>query len=251
MIILKSQAEIEKMRKADLKVAEILEGLKDMSRPGITTMELEEKAREMTAKSGGKPAFFGYRGYPYYLCVSVNEEVVHGMPSGERRLKEGDIVSLDFGLVYDGFYGDAAISFGIGKISDQATRLLKVTEEALRRAIEAVHVNNRLSDIARAVESHAKANGFSVVRQFVGHGIGRSLHEEPQVPNFGNPNPDFRLREGMVLALEPMINAGSWEVKVTDNGWTAVTVDGSLSAHFEHSVAVTANGPDVLSRLYN
>lgn len=251
MIVLKSKAEIEKMRGADQKVALILKELEDMSGPGITTMDLEEKAKELTEKSGGKPAFFGYRGYPYYLCVSINEEVVHGMPSKKRELKEGDVVSLDFGLIHDGFYGDAAISFGIGGISEGAARLMKVTEEALYRAIEAMRVDNRLSDIARAVETHAEANNFSVVRQFVGHGIGRALHEDPQVPNFGTPHPDFRLREGMVLALEPMINAGTWEVEIVDNGWTAVTVDRRLSAHFEHSVAVTANGPDVLSRLLN
>jgi methionyl aminopeptidase len=248
MIILKSRNEIEKMRVADRKVAETLQELKQISRPGITTMELEEKARHLTEKSGAKPAFFGYRGYPYYLCVSINEEVVHGMPSKKRELKEGDIVSLDFGLTYEGFCGDAAISFGVGKITDQAAKLLRVTEEALARAVEACQVDKRLSDIAHAVQSHAEANDFSVVRQFVGHGIGRAMHEEPQVPNYGTPHPDFRLREGMVLALEPMITIGTWEVKVVDNGWTAVTLDGSLSAHFEHSVAITANGPDVLSK---
>jgi methionyl aminopeptidase len=248
MIVLKSAAEIEKMRKVNQMVAGVLHELKGMSKPGITTMDLEEKAKKLTKSSGAKPAFLGYRGYPHYLCVSVNEEVVHGMPSKKRELKEGDIVSIDFGLIYEEFFGDSAISFNIGNISEEARKLLGVTEEALKRAIQAVKVNNRLSDIARAVESHAEANDFSVVKQFVGHGIGRALHEDPQVPNFGTPKPDSRLREGMVLAIEPMINAGTWEVKVVENGWTAVTVDGRLSAHFEHSVAVSKNGPDVLSR---
>ncbi len=248
MIILKSETEIEKMRRVNQMVAETLHELKKMAAPGMTTMELEERARELTASFHARAAFFGYRGYPYYLCVSINEELVHGMPSPRRELKEGDIVSLDFGLIYDGFFGDSAISFGMGRISDEADRLLRVTEDALESAIQKMQVDNRLSDIAQAIQSHAEANNFSVVRQFVGHGIGRSLHEDPQVPNFGTPHPNFRLREGMVLALEPMINIGTWEVRVLEDGWTAVTVDGKLSAHFEHTVAVRATGPDVLSR---
>jgi methionyl aminopeptidase len=210
-------------------------------------MDLEDKARELTAKSGARPAFFGYRGYPYYLCVSVNEEVVHGMPSKKRELKEGDIVSLDFGLILEEFYGDSAISFGIGRTSEEAERLMAVTEQALEMAIEEVRVNNRLSDIARAVESHAEANNFSVVRQFVGHGIGRSLHEDPQVPNFGPAGQGPLLRSGMVLAIEPMVNAGKGGVKVLEDGWTAVTLDGKPSAHFEHTVAITEKGPQILT----
>ncbi len=249
MIELKSPAEIEKLRRANQVVAETLSELRTMIRPGVSTLELEERARELIRRTRARSAFQGYRGFPCCLCTSLNDEVVHGIPSRERVLKEGDLLSIDFGVELDGWYGDAAFSLGVGRISPEVEKLLRVTAESLTRAIAAMRVGNRLSDLARAVQGHVEAHGFSVVEQFVGHGIGRAMHEEPQVPNFGEPHPDYRLREGMVLALEPMVNAGGPEVKIDADGWTARTVDGSLSAHFEHSVAVTARGPEVLSRL--
>jgi len=249
MIELKSPAEIEKMRRANQVVAEILSEIGTMIRPGISTMDLEERARELVRKNSCRPAFLGYRGFPCSLCTSLNDEVVHGIPSSRRVLREGDLVSLDFGVELGGWYGDAAVSVGVGSVSPEAEKLLRVTAESLERAIAAMRVGNRLSDIAAAVQGHAEQQGFSVVQQFVGHGIGRAMHEEPQVPNFGKPRPDYRLREGMVLALEPMVNAGGPEVEIDEDGWTARTADGSLSAHFEHSVAVTKKGPEVLSRL--
>lgn len=249
MIELKNPGEIEKMRRANQLVAEILQEILAMIKPGVSTMELETQARELLKHTGARSAFFGYRGFPCYLCTSINEEVVHGIPSPRRVLQEGDIISLDFGVELEGWFGDAAVSVGVGRISPEAEKLLRVTREALGRAIAAMRVGNRLSDIARAVQGHVESHGFSVVQQFVGHGIGRAMHEEPQVPNFGKPHPDYRLREGMVLALEPMVNVGGPEVEIAADGWTARTVDGSLSAHFEHSVAVTADGPEVLSRL--
>jgi len=248
MIELKSPADIAKMRRANRLVAGILSDMKTMIRPGISTMDLEERARELLAKSEGRPAFLGYRGYPCCLCASLNDEVVHGIPSRKRVLREGDIISLDFGVVVDGWFGDAAFSVGVGRLAPEAEKLLRVTAEALDRAVAVMRAGRRLSDIARAVQGHVEGHGFSVVTQFVGHGIGRAMHEEPQVPNFGKPRPDYRLREGLVLALEPMVNAGGSEVVLDDDGWTARTADGSLSAHFEHSVAVTADGPEVLSR---
>jgi len=203
-------------------------------------------AEEYIKRHGGIPAFKGYRGYPRSLCVSVNEEVVHGIP-GKRRLKEGDIVSLDLGVLMDGYYGDAAITVPVGKVSELAKKLIKVTEEALYRGIEMARPGNRLSDISHAIQTHVEKAGFSVVREFVGHGIGKQLHEEPQVPNFGPPNRGPRLEPGMVLAIEPMVNTGTWEVRILPNGWTVVTADGGLSAHFEHTVAITDNGPEILS----
>jgi len=249
MIELKSPADLEKMRRANQVVAETLSELRTMIRPGVSTMELEERARELLQKTRARSAFKGYRGFPCCLCASLNDEVVHGIPSRDRVLKEGDLVSLDFGVELEGWYGDAAISLGVGRVSAEVEKLLGVTAAALTRAIAAMQPGNRLSDIARAIEGHVEQNGFSVVQQFVGHGIGRAMHEEPQVPNFGKPHPDYRLREGMVLALEPMVNAGGPEVQIDADGWTARTADGSLSAHFEHSVAVTKRGPEVLSRL--
>ncbi len=248
-IILKTREEIERLRRSNLIVAEILEVLKQHVAPGVSTMELERLTEEEIKKRGAVAAFKGYRGYPYCLCTSVNEEVVHGMPSPKKVLKEGDILSIDFGVVYDGFYGDAAVTLPVGGISDEARRLLRTAQESLELAIEKARPGNRLLDISAAVQSRVEAEGFSVVRDFVGHGIGRSLHEPPQVPNFGVPGMGVRLKEGMVLAIEPMINAGACDVVVLDDGWTAVTADGSLSAHFEHSVAVTEDGPYVLSRL--
>jgi len=248
IIVLKSPAEIEKMRKSNRIVAEVLASIKDVARPGIATIELERLCEEELKKRKVRPAFKGYRGYPYCLCTSVNEEVVHGMPSN-RVLREGDIISVDVGVDCDGYYGDAAITMPIGRISEQASRLIDVTEVALRRAIEKAQVGNRLFDISYAVQSYVEKNGFSVVRAFVGHGIGRDLHEAPQVPNFGTPGRGVRLKAGMVFAIEPMINAGGSDIVILDDGWTAVTKDGSLSAHFEHTIAITENGPCILSKL--
>jgi len=247
-IILKTLEEIETMRRSSLIVAEILLLLKDKVRPGITTLDLERTAEEETRKRKARPAFKGYRDYPYCLCTSVNEQVVHGMPS-KRALKDGDILSIDFGVLYDGFYGDSAITVPVGEVTVDAMRLINVTAESLDRAIEAARVGNRLMDISYAVQGYVEAEGFSVVREFVGHGIGRELHEPPQVPNFGEPGKGMRLKAGMVLAIEPMINMGQGGVRILDDGWTAVTVDGSLSAHFEHTVAITEKGPYVLSRV--
>lgn len=249
MVVLKTPEEIEKMKRPNQIVAGILAELKAICRPGVSTMDLEERSRELTEKFKVKPAFFKYRGYPSYLCASVNEEVVHGIPSRQRILKDGDIISLDFGVIDQGFYGDAALTVEVGKVSEQLKKLLKVSQEALGKAVEQCRPGAHLSDIAQTVQSLAEGNGFSVVRDFVGHGVGRALHEDPQVPNFGVPKPNLKLREGMVLALEPMINIGTWRVKVLSDGWTVVTEDGKPSAHFEHSVAVTGNGPLVLSRL--
>lgn len=247
-IILKSPQEIEKMRRSNQIVAEILAEIKTSARPGVTTRELDELAEALLAKLKAHSAFKGYNGYPAALCTSVNEEVVHGIPSN-RVLKEGDILSLDFGAIYDGFYGDAAITLPIGSISTEAEQLLRVTEEALYLAIDQARPENRLMDISAAIQRHVESHGFSVVRDFVGHGIGKHLHEKPQVPNFGIPGRGVRLKPGMTLAIEPMINAGGCEVMIREDGWTAVTKDRSLSAHFEHSVAVTENGPAILSKL--
>jgi methionyl aminopeptidase len=229
-------------------VAEVLVLLEEMVRPGMTTLELNDKAESEALKYGAKPAFKGYSGYPYSLCCSVNEQVVHGMPS-RKELESGDILSIDFGVLYGGFYGDAAVTLPVGGISAAAARLLKVTEESLYAAIAAAKPANRLSDISFAVQSHVEARGFSVVRDFVGHGIGRGLHESPQIPNYGPPGKGVTLKPGMVLAIEPMINEKGPDVKVLSDGWTAVTCDGGLSAHYEHTVAVTEHGPEILTRL--
>lgn len=247
-IILKTPDEIELMRASSLVVAEVLRFLRDKVSPGATTLDLERLAEAETKRLGARPAFKGYRGYPFCLCTSVNSEIVHGMPSAAKKLKEGDILSIDFGVVMDGFYGDAAITVPVGRVGVEAQRLMSVTEASLEDAIEMARPGNRLSDISAAVQRRVEAEGFSVVRDFVGHGIGRELHEAPQVPNFGIPGRGPRLKAGMVLAIEPMINMGGYGVKVLADGWTAVTADGSLSAHFEHTVAVTENGPYVLSR---
>ncbi|OGP15423.1 MAG: type I methionyl aminopeptidase [Deltaproteobacteria bacterium GWA2_54_12] len=236
------------MRRAGAVVAEVLEVLKGNVRPGATTLDLEKIAEEETIKRKASPAFKGYRGYPFCLCTSVNNEVVHGMPS-KKVLKEGDIVSIDYGALVEGFYGDAAVTVPVGKVSEEAARLVRVTEESLGKAIEAAREGNRLLDISSAVQSHVEPQGFSVVREFVGHGIGRELHEPPQVPNFGIPGRGVKLKTGMVLAIEPMINSGGWAVKILADGWTAVTADGKLSAHFEHTVAITPDGPRVLTMI--
>ena len=248
MIILKSPQEIEKMRAPCRIVAGVLEFLKQMVRPGMTTWALNEKAEKEALRHGATPAFKGYSGYPYTLCCSVNDQVVHGMPC-RRELEVGDILSLDFGVLYNGYYGDAAVTLPVGEISDSAKKLLKVTEESLYAAIAVATPSNRLSDISHAVQSHVELYGFSVVRDFVGHGIGKNLHESPQVPNFGLPGRGIRLRPGMVLAIEPMINEKGPDVKVLDDGWTAVTCDGGLSAHYEHTVAITDHGAEILTKL--
>lgn len=228
---------------------EVLLHLGQFVREGVRTRELEAVCVEKMKGFGRvRPAFKGYHGFPYCLCVSVNDEVVHGMP-GERVVESGDIVSLDFGVVYEGYYGDAAITYGAGEISAEAAKLLAVTEAALHKGIKETCEGNRLHDISSAVQREVESGGYSVVRDFVGHGIGRSLHEDPQIPNFGERNTGVRLKRGMVFAIEPMVNMGGSGVMIKENGWTAVTEDGSLSAHFEHTVAVTAEGPDILSRL--
>ena len=247
MIILKSPGEIERMRVPCQVVADILELLQDEIKPGITTHSLNELAEREARKQRAVPAFKGYSGYPYALCCSINEQVVHGMPSS-RELVDGDILSIDFGVVYDGFYGDAALTVPIGEVSGTARKLLKVTEESLYRAIDAARPGGHLSDISHAVQSYVESYGFSVVHDFVGHGIGRNLHESPQIPNFGPPGRGVRLKPGMVLAIEPMINEKGYDVKILQDGWTAVTVDGGLSAHFEHTVAITENGPEILTK---
>ncbi|MBI4495407.1 MAG: type I methionyl aminopeptidase [Deltaproteobacteria bacterium] len=247
-MILRSPLEIEKLRRSNRIVAEILAEIQSAAGPGVTTRELNDLAESRLVEKGARSAFKGYNGFPAALCTSVNEEVVHGIPS-ERLLRPGDILSLDFGAVYEDYYGDAAITVPIGPISELARRLLRVAEEALRLAIEQARPENRLLDISAAIQRHVESQGFSVVRDFVGHGIGQRLHENPQVPNFGIPGRGPRLRPGMVLAIEPMINAGGPGVRILPDAWTAVTQDGSLSAHFEHTVAITAEGPRVLSQL--
>jgi methionyl aminopeptidase len=249
MIVLKNREEIEKIRTASRCAAEILLSMKEHVKAGIKTAYLEEICEEKVAKMGNvKAAFKGYNGYPFCLCVSVNEEVVHGMPS-DRVLNEGDIVSIDFGIAYDGYYGDTAVTWPVGGAPENARRLLHVTEESLYQGIEQAREGNRLYDISYAVQSHVEHAGYSVVREFVGHGIGRNLHEEPQVPNFGSRGTGVRLKAGMVLAIEPMINEGGSDILIRENGWTAATRDGSLSAHFEHTVAITEKGPEILSLL--
>jgi methionyl aminopeptidase len=247
VIVCRSAAEIERMRAANALVAKVLGELRALVAPGVTTADLDALAEARILEAGARPAFKGYRGYPATICSSVNDEVVHGIPSRQRVLAEGDIVSIDMGVIRDGFYGDSAVTVPVGRVSAQAAALLKVTAESLERAIDQVRVGKRVSDIGHAVQRHVEANGFSVVREFVGHGIGTGLHEEPQIPNFGSPGRGPRLAEGMVLAIEPMVNAGRPGVRVLADGWTAVTRDGSLSAHFEHTVAVTADGPLVLT----
>ncbi|MBU2489947.1 MAG: type I methionyl aminopeptidase [Proteobacteria bacterium] len=246
MVVLKSSWEIAKLEAANQIVAKVLAAVSAQVAPGADTLGLNELAERMCREAGAVPAFLGYRGYPYSLCVSVNQEVVHGFPS-RRKLKSGDIVSMDFGALLDGFYGDSAITVPVGQVSDQAELLLDATRLALEQGIAAAVVGNRLSDIGHAVQSVVEQAGFSVVRKFVGHGIGRELHEEPQIPNYGRPGRGIRLLEGMTLAIEPMVNAGGHDVKVLEDGWTAVTTDGSLSAHFEHTIAILESGPKVLS----
>jgi len=246
MVILKAPEEIEKIRTSSRIVAEILSELESIVKPGVRTIELDHYAEELATRKKVRPAFKGYRGYPFGLCVSVNEEVVHGMPS-KRILKEGDIVSLDYGVFHNDYYGDAAITVPVGKVSEETLRLLQVTKEGLYRGISELKEGNRLGDISAAIQSHVEKAGFSVVRDFVGHGIGKNLHEDPQVPNYGVKGRGILLKKGMVLAIEPMVNAGKYQIKVLKDNWTVITEDGRYSAHFEHSVAITENGPEILS----
>ncbi len=245
---IKSADEIARMREAGRIVAEILDELERAVAPGVSTWDLDALAERLIHAKGAKPAFKGYHGFPSCLCASVNHEVVHGIPSRKRKLAEGDLMKLDFGVVYQGFYGDSARTVPVGKVSAQAQALVDATREALSQAIAAMIPGNRLGDIGHAIQSYVEPRGFSVVRDFVGHGIGRALHEPPQVPNYGSPGSGMRLRPGMVLAVEPMINAGVPQVEVLEDDWTAVTRDGKLSAHFEHTILVTEQGPEILTR---
>lgn len=246
MVILKSKDEIEKIRSAGRVVALVLSELEAQVKPGRTTAELDQLAERMILKLGAKPAFKGYRGFPATLCASVNNEVVHGIPS-QRVLKEGDIIGLDLGAIVDGYYGDAAITVSVGSVPAETERLIQVTKESLHRGIQQIEAGKRLSDISHAIQEHVEKAGFSVVTDFVGHGIGRNLHEDPQIPNFGKPGQGIRLRQGMTLAIEPMVNMGSGAVKILEDNWTAVTQDGTLSAHFEHTVLIGEGGPEILT----
>jgi methionyl aminopeptidase len=250
VIVLKSPREIERMKVPCRMVAEILALLAEHVKPGITTYELEEIACAETLKRKAKAAFKGYSNYPSALCCSPNDQVVHGMPS-KVPLKSGDILSLDFGILFDDFYGDAAVTLPVGDVSTDTIKLLQATEESLHVGISKAVTGNRLFDISHAIQAYVEQRGFSVVRDFVGHGIGRKLHEDPQIPNYGQPGTGVRLKTGMVLAIEPMINEKSHDVKVLEDGWTVITCDGGLSAHFEHTVAITENGPEILTRLNN
>jgi methionyl aminopeptidase len=251
MIFLKSAEEIDKIRAASQVVVSVLERLKEEAKAGVSTWDLDRIAEELSQREGATPAFKGYRGYPASACFAINNEVVHGIPSKNKILRDGDVISLDFGAYLDGFYGDSAITIPVGKASALADRLLQVTKDSLYKGIEMAHPSNRLFDISRTIQSCIENEGFSVVRAFVGHGIGRKLHEDPQVPNFvpenGNWGKGIKLKAGMVIAIEPMVNIGRPDVRVLSDGWTAVTMDGTLSAHFEHTVAILENGPKILT----
>lgn len=247
-ILIKSTTEIQKMRNSGIALRQVHEAVRDAVRVGATTMDLERAAAARVKELGARSAFKGYHDYPAVLCTSVNQEVIHGIPSDRTVLRDGDVVSVDCGVVVDGFYSDCAMTYAVGKLSPSAEKLLRVTEASLYAAIDQARPGNRLGDIAWAVQRMCEAEGYGVVKEFVGHGIGKSMHEDPQVPNFGNPGKGPRLKPGMVLAIEPMINLGSADVRVLADGWTAVTVDGSLSAHFEHTVAITKDGPRILTQ---
>ncbi len=249
MIILKSPRELEILRDANKIVAESHNFLAEQIVDGITTADIDRLGEEYILKLGAIPSFKGYQGYPASICISVNEEVVHGIPSKKKVIKEGDLVSLDIGAYYEGFHGDAARSYGVGQISEEASRLLKAAEGAFFAGIKKALVGNRLSDISYEIQQYAESHGFSVVRDYVGHGIGREMHESPQIPNFGPPNRGPRLKAGMTLAIEPMLNAGTFHVKTLADGWTVVTADGKLSAHYENTIAITEDGPEILSLL--
>lgn len=244
---IKTRDEIALMRDAGRIVSEILDELEKAVAPGVSTWELDQLAEGLIYRKGAKPAFKGYLGFPSSLCASINHEVVHGIPSKKRKLAAGDLMKLDFGVVYRGYYGDAARTVPVGPVSAQAQALVETTRESLARGIAAVVSGNRVGDIGHAVQSFVEARGFSIVRDFVGHGIGKKLHEQPQIPNFGEPGTGMKLRPGMVLAIEPMVNVGTHQVEILEDDWTAVTMDGKLSAHFEHTVVVTENGPEVLT----
>jgi methionyl aminopeptidase len=246
-IVIKTAKEVEKMRRAGGIVREVLHAVRAMVKPGATTLDLENVAARLIEDAGAKPAFKGYHGFPCVLCTSLNDQVVHGIPSAKTVLREGDILSVDCGAVIDGYYGDSAITIPVGKVAAGTQRLLEITQGSLERAIETVRPGATLGDVGAAVQEMVEAAGFSVVKEFVGHGIGTHMHEDPQIPNFGQPGRGVRLREGMVLAIEPMVNAGGDAVRVLKDGWTAVTEDGSLSAHFEHTVAVTKDGAAILT----
>ncbi|MGH9737118.1 MAG: type I methionyl aminopeptidase [Candidatus Acidiferrales bacterium] len=248
MVVCKSAAELEKMHRSGLIVWGALETMRAMVQPGISTKELDRFAEAYTVEHHAKPAFKGYRGYPGSVCTSINQEVVHGIPSASRKLREGDILSMDFGVELDGYFGDAALTVPVGRISPEREMLLRVTRESLERAIEKVRPGNRLGDVSAAVQQWVEKHGYSVVREFVGHGIGTKMHEEPQVPNYGPAGQGPKLQEGLVIAIEPMVNVGAPAVRVLSDDWTAVTADGSDSAHFEHTVAVTKDGPWILTR---
>jgi len=248
MIAIRSKSEIEKIKKAGSIVAKTLKLLKTKVKPGITTAQLDKEAAEFIRKNGARAAFLGYRGYPAHICTSINEEVVHGIPSG-RVLRDGDIISIDAGVELKGYFGDAAITFGVGNISQQASSLIDITREALYKAIDLARKGNHLGDVSYAVQSYVEKAGFSVVRDFVGHGIGANLHEEPQIPNFGEPGTGVVLEPGMVLAIEPMINLGTWKIAVRGDNWTAITQDRKLSAHFEHTICITNAEAEVLTRI--
>ena len=249
MIVLRSRREIEKLKAANQMVAGVLELMREQVRPGISTAALDRLAEDEIVRQGARPAFKGYAGFPATLCTSINHEIVHGIPSPKRKLKEGDIISIDVGVCLDGYFGDAAITVPVGEISPEAARLIEVTRVCLERAIARARPGERLHTLSYSVQEHAESNGFSVVRDFVGHGIGTELHEPPQIPNYGKPGTGLLLKPGMVLAIEPMINQGTWKVEVLNDGWTAVTRDRKLSAHFEHTIAITDNGSEILSLL--
>lgn len=249
MIVIRSAEELSILREANRIVARILGKLAEIIEPGVSTEALDDKAERMIREAGGKPAFKGYRGYPKAICASINEQVVHGIPAPDVVLKENDIISIDVGITYKGYVGDTAATYPVGEISDEKQRLIRVTRESLHEGIKQARAGMRLSDISHAVQSHVEKGGFSVVRDFVGHGIGQKMHEEPQIPNFGKPNMGPRLEPGMVLAIEPMVNAGAYDVVVLEDRWTAVTKDGKPSAHFEHSIVVTEGEAEILSQL--
>jgi methionyl aminopeptidase len=249
VIVLKSARELDRMRAAGRILSEVKDRLRALVRPGISTQDIDVDVEAFILSQGAQSAFKGYRGYPATVCTSINEEVVHGIPSPKRKLREGDIIGLDLGCIVEGFYADCAITLPVGRVPARVQELLDVTRESLDKAIVQCRVGNRLGDISHAVQTHCESHGFAVVRAFVGHGIGRALHEEPQVPNFGDAGRGVQLKAGMVLAIEPMVTMGSWEVRVLEDRWTAVTVDGSLAAHFEDTIAITESGPDVLTRV--
>jgi methionyl aminopeptidase len=249
MIVLKSSRELALMRQAGRIVAQVHEAFREVVRPGISTSDLEKVASHIIEQEGAIPSFKGYRGFPAAICASINEEIVHGIPTPKRVLEEGDIISLDVGAIYKGYHGDAAITLPVGAVGEEIQRLLEVTQGALEAGIAQAHAGKRLGDISAAIQRHAEVNGFNVVREYTGHGIGQEMHEAPQIPNFGRPNRGPRLRPGMTFALEPMVMAGDWRTRVLSDNWTVVTADGSLSAHFEHTLAVTDGEPEILTKL--